>query len=311
MKYKQQGGMCLSAFSLGTVQLGMTYGISNTVGKPSTEQAFRMLDRAMELGVNHLDTSNDYGNSEQVIGQWLRANAQKPRPMITTKVGHLSFESEAKLEQQIRRQIEDSLKRLNLSQIPILMLHYFEEYAQQPQWMQRIFSRLKDEKLIVRSGISAYSYHDYGVLADAGFDAVQIPLNLFDWRRIIDGSLDRLAQAHMAVFVRSVFLQGLVFLEPQQVQDDMAFCRPVLTRFRTLCEMFGLKPEELAVSFLLTLPQVTGLVLGCDTIAQVEANAALIDRATTLTANQMEIIRAAFEKIDPRVLNPSCWHTPQ
>ena len=310
MKYKQWNELQISAFSLGTVQLGMAYGISNTTGKPDFEQALQMLNRAMELGVTHLDTSNDYGNSEQVIGQWLHSSCRTRHPLITTKVGHLSFACESQLEQQIRKQVEDSLNRLHLSQLPILMLHYYEEYAQQPQWMQRIFRRLKEEKLIVHSGISAYSHHDYRVIADSGFDAVQIPLNLFDWRRITDGSLDRLAQAGMAVFVRSAFLQGLVFLKSDQLEPQMSFCKPALSHFRELCDAFGMRPEELAVSFLLTLPQVTGLVLGCDTVAQVESNAALMDRAKALTNTQMETIRAAFEDRDPRVINPGCWQKP-
>lgn len=308
MKYKEQRGLRTSFFSLGTVQLGLNYGISNTTGKPSTEQAFAMLDRAMELGVNNLDTSNDYGDSERTIGQWIRTREGKTKPMITTKVGHLQFESEAQLERQIREQVEGCLERLALSQIPILMLHYFEEYAEQPQWMQRIFQKLKDEKLIGYSGIAAYSRHDYGVMADSGFDTVQIPLNLFDWSRIKDGSLDKLAKANVAVFVRSAFLQGLVFRDPDHLEPEMEFCRPVLTRFRELCREFSLKPDELAVSFLLTLPQITGLVLGCDTMAQVESNAALIDRAVELDAKQMAMIEEAFVNTDPRVLNPSCWH---
>ncbi|MCI8525940.1 MAG: aldo/keto reductase [Oscillospiraceae bacterium] len=306
MKYKEQQGMRVSVFSLGTVQLGMNYGIANTSGKPSHEQAFAMLDRAAELGVNHLDTSNDYGDSEQTIGQWLRTREEKPQ--ITTKVGHFAMESEAGLEQEIRGQVEGCLRRLSLPAIPVLMLHDFEEYARHPDWMRRIFRKLKDEKLIVRSGISAYSRHDYGVIAQSGFDCVQIPLNIFDWNRISDGSLDKLAQAGMAVFVRSAFLQGLVFRDPARLEPEMEFCRPTLEKFRALCEKYGLRPEELAVSFLLSLPQITGLVLGCETIAQVEANAALMDRTVELSQAQMQEIEAAFRDTDPKVLNPARWH---
>ena len=308
MIYKEHQGMRISTFSLGTVQLGVNYGISNTSGKPTQEQAFAILDRAMELGVNHLDTANDYGDSERVIGQWMRTRAPEQRPMVTTKVGHLCFDSEAALEKDIRAQTEGCLERLNLQRIPVLMLHNFEEYAREPQWMQRIFQKLKDEKLIEKSGISAYSRHDYGVMAASGFDAVQIPLNIFDWGRIVDGSLAKLAQAGMTVFVRSAFLQGLVFRDPERLEPEMEFCRPVLEKFRALCQDYSLRPEELAVSFLLTLPEVTGLVLGCETAAQVEANAALMDRTVQLSKEQMDRIEAAFRDTDPRVLNPSCWH---
>lgn len=308
MKYKEHQRMRISTFSLGTVQLGVPYGISNTSGKPTQEQAFSILNRAMELGVNHLDTSNDYGDSERVIGQWLRTRQPEARPMVTTKVGRLCFDSRLALERDIRSQVEGCLERLNLQRIPILMLHNFEEYARAPQWMQPIFRALKDEHLIEKSGISAYSRHDYGVMAASGFDAVQIPLNIFDWGRILDGSLRKLNEAGMAVFVRSAFLQGLVFRDPARLEPEMAFCRPTLEKFRALCKAYSLRPEELAVSFLLTLPEVTGLVLGCERVEQVEANAALMDSTVQLSEAQMRQIEETFRDTDPRVLNPSCWH---
>ena len=308
MKYKESHGLQISAFSLGTVQLGLNYGISNTSGKPTTEQAFAILDRAMALGVNHLDTSNDYGDSERTVGSWLQTRAEDRRPLVTTKIGHLCLDSEAALEKDVRAQVEGCLERLGLTQIPVLMLHNFEEYAARPEWMQRIFRKLKDEHLIRMSGISAYSRHDYDVMAASGFDAVQIPLNIFDWGKLLDGSIQRLAAAGLAVFVRSAFLQGLVFRDPEKLEPEMAFCRTTLEKFRALCADFGLQPAELALSFLLTLPEVTGLVLGCETVAQVESNAALIDSTVRLTDAQMEAVRAAFQDTDPRVLNPSCWH---
>lgn len=307
MKYREHQGWKISTFSLGTVQLGLNYGISNTRGKPSLEQAFAILDRAVELGVNLLDTANDYGDSERTIGAWLSHRRGLEQPKVATKIGHLCFDSEQVLEQDIRSQIYGCMERLNLSKIPVLMLHNFEEYARKPQWIRQIFQKLKDEDIIERSGVSAYSHHDYGVAAQSGFDCIQVPLNIFDWRRIKDGSLERLSQGGVAVFVRSVFLQGLVFRDPEQLEPEMAWCRPVLSQFRTLCQEFGMRPEELAVSFLLTLPQISGLVLGCETVEQVEANANLVNSARKLTAGQMAEIERAFLNTDPRVLNPSCW----
>ena len=71
MKYVQAKGLDLSAFALGTVQLGLTYGLGEHAAKPTEEAAFAILDRAVDLGVNTLDTANNYGDSEAVIGRWL------------------------------------------------------------------------------------------------------------------------------------------------------------------------------------------------------------------------------------------------
>ena len=57
MKYVETHGLKMSAFQLGTVQLGMEYGLGER-NKPSEERGFQILDRAMELGVNTLDTGD-------------------------------------------------------------------------------------------------------------------------------------------------------------------------------------------------------------------------------------------------------------
>ena len=86
MKYVQAKGLNLSAFALGTVQLGIEYGLGEHSAKPTEEAAFAILDRAVDLGVNTLDTANNYGDSEAVIGRWLtkRKADGKKLPYILT-----------------------------------------------------------------------------------------------------------------------------------------------------------------------------------------------------------------------------------
>ena len=64
MKYVQAKGLDLSAFALGTVQLGIEYGLGEHAAKPTEEAAFAILDRAVDLGVNTLDTANNYESCE-------------------------------------------------------------------------------------------------------------------------------------------------------------------------------------------------------------------------------------------------------
>lgn len=61
----------ISKMTLGTVQLGLNYGIANNEGKPDEEKAFRILDSALASGVNCIDTAAIYGDSEKVIGKYL------------------------------------------------------------------------------------------------------------------------------------------------------------------------------------------------------------------------------------------------
>ena len=309
MKYVQAKGLDLSAFALGTVQLGIEYGLGEHAAKPSEEAAFAILDRAVDLGVNTLDTANNYGDSEAVIGRWLtkRRAEGKKLPYIVTKVGPLKHGSYDILRDDVMYQLEGCMKRLCIDKLDIFMLHDYEDYANDRDAMQKIFAEIKSQGLYDYSAISAYSRHDYGVIAESGFDATQIPINVFDWGQIENGGMQKLADSGMMIFTRSVFLQGLVFHTPEDLDPRMDFCFPYLNRFIELYKEFELSPAALALSFVLSLPGVTQAVMGCDTADQVESNCNLFDQTIKLTQEQMDKLHDAFRGIDPRVINPGTW----
>lgn len=310
MKYVNRKGLDLSVFSLGTVQLGKRYGLGTDADKPSEETAFHMLDTAMELGVNNLDTANNYGDSEKVIGRWLakRRAEGKELPWVVTKIGPFDQSNPTALRDDILRQAEKCLETLGVDTIDCLMFHGFEDYATDAETAGKTLNDLKAQGVCNMTAISAYSRHDYGVIADSGFDATQIPLNIFDWNQIENGGIEKLNRSGMMIFCRSVFLQGLVFHTPEDLDPQMSFCFPYLRKFNDLCKEFSLSPAALALSFVLSVPGVTTAVMGCDTVKHVESNCALFDQTVTLTQAQLDKLHDAFRGIDPRVINPGMWY---
>ena len=307
MKYSEKRDLKLSLFQLGTVQLGMNYGITGNTEKPKREYAFSILDKALELGVNAIDTANNYGDSEAVIGEWLSRVENDKRPAVITKIGPFDHSSEKTLRDDIFLQAEKCRETLGIDCIDMLMIHNFEDYKRNPEVVKNAFFELRDRGVIKYTAISAYSEDDYGLIAKSGFDAVQIPLNIFDHYQIENGGIKALKDAGMHIFARSVFLQGLVFMTPETVDPRMDFVIPYLEKFRSLCEEFGMEPEALAVSFVVSLPGITGLALGCQSPEQVIDNASLIDKIRTLTDGEMKKIRETFLNIDKRVINPRLW----
>lgn len=309
MKYFELDGKKLSSFQLGTVQLGMKYGLGVDSDKPSEETAFKMLDRAMEMGVNNLDTANNYGDSQKVIGHWLlRQKAEgKELPFIITKIGPLKHGSYDILRDDVLFQTEGCRKELSMETLDCLMLHDFEDYEKDADALRKIFEEMKRDGMYRVSGISAYSRHDYGMIAESGFDVTQIPLNVFDWTRIDDGGIRKIADAGMKIFARSTFLQGLVFHTPEDLDPRMAFCIPTVKRWNELCKEFDMEPSVLAMSFILSVPGITCAVLGCDTEKHVELNCEMMDKVKELTKEQMEILHEAFKDTPANVLNPGVW----
>jgi len=307
MKYVEKKGFKLPVFSLGTVQLGCDYGLGEFREKPDAAYAFSLLDRALDQGVNLLDTANNYGESEKVIGHWLKTLDMKNRPLIVTKIGPFDHSSEEALRADIRRQTQKCMEDLGVLQIDILMVHIYKDFEKNPITIKQVFDEMKAEGLIHCTGISLYSEHDYKEVAKAGFDAVQIPINIFDWRQINNGGIQALEDAGAIVFARSVFLQGLIFLERSEIDSRMDFCLPYVDAFHSLCKEFNMNPAVLATSFVLSIPGISSLVLGCQRIEQLDENCALMEKTRLLTSEEMEKIRATFSDVDPRLLDPRCW----
>lgn len=308
MKYSDIKGAKISAFSLGTVQLGYNYGINNSTGKPTKESAFAILDEAIRCGVNCFDTSDDYGDSERIIGEWIAERKTVP-DYLTTKLSsaNLDHSSLEALRKSVREGVARRKETLHVDCIPVLMLHDYADYAADRENMKLVFRELKEAGDIRFCGISAYSNDDYEDIAASGFDAVQIPLNIFDQRKIRDGGIQSLADHGMMIFIRSVYLQGLVFKNPENLDERMSFCREPLERFGVLCREFDMNSAQMCMSFLLSVPGTTGLVLGCERPEQVTENAALVNGTKAFTREEMARISAEFENIDERVINPRMW----
>ncbi len=306
MKYVNKKDLSMSVFSLGTVQLGTNYGMVGKTEKPTEEYAHAILNAAMESGVNMLDTANNYGDSERVIGSWLKTYTGE-KPLIVTKIGRFDHSSKEALRADIRAQTEACLKSLGVDTIDILMAHYYWDYIQDPEVVKEEFARLKKEGLARLTAISLYSEDDYHVIAGAGFDAVQIPLNIFDQERILDGGIKAMADAGMAIFTRSVFLQGLVFMDPENLMPHMSFLKDTLVKFRSLAKEFDMAPEVLAVSYVLSVEGVSSVALGCQTPEQIKANADMVDKARHLTDAEMKKITETFKDIDRSIIDPRNW----
>lgn len=310
MKYIKESELTLSRFSLGTVQLGMEYGLGEYSQKPSEEKAFSILDTAMECGIDNLDTANNYGDSDAIIGRWLqkRKSEKKALPWIVTKIGPLKHGNSNILRDDILYQTEGCIKKLGTDALDCLMLHDFEDFEQDADIISKVFNDLKAEGVCKKIALSVYSRHDYGMVAQSGFDGVQIPLNVFDWGQIENGGIEKIAKSKMMIFVRSVFLQGLVFKTPESLQPKMSFCAPYLKKYLELCDEFSLAPDVLALSYVLSVPGVTTAVMGCDTEKQVVSNCELFDKTVKLSQNQLELLHNAFSNIDKKVINPGAWN---
>jgi aryl-alcohol dehydrogenase-like predicted oxidoreductase len=310
MQKRNGGRPGLSKLTLGTVQLGMPYGIHNREGMPSEESSFELLKYAWDGGVASYDTASAYGLSEIVLGKFFKGK----QPLITTKI-HLKpepYSDGSQIEHTMRGLIESSLERLGMRSVPILMLHNTDVMEHFGEPITASFRKMRKEGLIGQAGISVGGNTEaeyrilWDFLRDETYEAVQLPMNVLDHRPLVNGCLDMLAGAGKTVFVRSVFLQGLLYMKDEELPAKLEEARSPLAALRELSERYGVPLPQMAVSFIRDLEGVHSLVIGAETKEQVKDNLALVE-GPAIPERLREEIALRFRDVPEKVVTPVMW----
>lgn len=277
IKHTSVNGLLLPKMTLGTVQLGMRYGVANQTGQPLLHAAFGLLQAAREGGVNAFDTARVYGESEAVLGKYFASNGLEDTIVVTKfRIDANSGVSPVEVERQVVCSVETSLEQLGLESLHFLLAHNPDDLVQYGGAVNRALKSLQHRGLVGHTGASVYTAQQVdAILAQPWHTAIQIPINALDTRLVRGGHLGRLQAAGFIVFVRSVFLQGLLFLK--KFPPDLAVASPFVQKLHRLSEAANREVADLALSYVRDLPGVTSLVLGAETSEQVRKNIHLMD----------------------------------
>ena len=117
-------GLTVSALGLGTVEIGLPYGIGvDTL--PSDKEAERILKTAVDLGITYFDTARGYGVAEERLGKF--GISRTDGVVVGTKCAQFLEKGEdprgAELEKKIRIEVEESLRLLKVDSLQLLQLH--------------------------------------------------------------------------------------------------------------------------------------------------------------------------------------------
>ena len=271
----------ISKFTLGTVQLGMNYGMANQKGQPSLEEAFEVLDTAWNVGVRSLDTAVAYGDSEKVIGKYL--SEEKKPYFVASKFSLKSDDVEAQLKLQV-----DHTKQ-HLGNVDLYMFHSAEQLRTYGEKVEDSLLMLKDAGFTKSLGASIYEQRDIEtVLSHEWLTAIQLPMSILDTRIIESGLLEELQKRKIQVLVRSVFFQGLLCMD--KAPEKFEFMESYINELREVAKTEQMTLKELAISFIRDLPAVSSVVLGCESAAQVRDNSLMMACNEISTQGKKQIL---------------------
>ena len=283
--------------ALGTVQFGLDYGVANAAGRISPEDAKSILQLAFGSGMDTLDTAIAYGESEAVLG---RLGVQSWK--VVTKLPAVP-EGCADTSNWVRLNIQESLKRLGVSQLYGLLLHRPNQLLERAgPALFGALQALKADGLISKIGVSVYDTEELDQLFQKyRFDLIQAPFNILDRKLVDSGWAARLKAGGVEVHTRSAFLQGLLLMPEEKRPSKFDRWRPIWQEWTRWLKHYHLSPVQACVQFAVAERKVDRVLVGVDTSMQLKE---IIQAAN----GQISNLPSFPPLLDQRLVNPAAWN---
>ena len=292
-----------SRLVLGTAQLCMDYGIANATGQPVYDTAKSIVQEAWKSGICEFDTAQAYGQSERVLGRVFKDLGIADEVRVITKFATDVDHSD---RAALNKALEISLNSLGVESLYGLMLHREDMLDLWEKGLEENLMDIVDSSRVEHIGISVYSPEKaVQALNTDGISMVQLPTNVMDRRFEKAGVFQLADDVGKTIYIRSIFLQGLLLMSPDTLPEHMRFADTVLKRLNSLAQDIGLNIKELCIGYVKNAFPYARLIFGAETLEQVREN---LKFWTVVWPNGLtQKIQAEFEDVDEMILNPSLW----
>lgn len=281
--------------ALGTAQFGMDYGINNQRGKIPEKEVFDILYEASSSGIDTLDSAYAYGNSEAVIGNFIR-ESKKDLKIIS--------KSPNKESGEIEEIFHSSLKKLNVKAFYGYLIHSFDHYRKYPE-IWDLLNKLKSNEKIEKIGFSLYytSELDYILENNLNIDIIQVPYSIFDQR--FARYFQELRSKDVEIHVRSVFLQGLVFRNPCELDNYFLKIKDKLVNLNLLSSEQNIPVVALCLNFAVLNKSIDKIVVGVDSLNNLKEIVSSLDYHRDVRNIISKLFR--FKEEDENMILPFNW----
>lgn len=291
-------GLKVSRVGLGTAALGMAYGLE--ARQLEVKEAERLLDHAVGMGVNLLDTAPSYGESEELVGRVLEGCVDEV--VVATKVTPMPAALGG--GQAVRLRVEASLRALRREALDVVQVHCPPSGLGPDARTTEELVRLREAGMIRSLGASVYGAPAAEEVVRSGyFDCLQVAWNVVD-RRMEDQLLPEAEQQEMGVIARSVLLKGALTERYRELPEHLAALKERARELEEKAAEAGLELAELAWRYVLGAGQAV-LLSGASSVEELERTWAWVEKGA-LPEELMEGIRA-MAPLEEAMVNPGLW----
>ena len=287
--------LSVSKLGLAAAQFGLDgMGASPRARSPEVE-ARDILNIAARARLSVLDVSGNYGRAEQVLGELI----PRPVPFRVT----LSAARADRGPDYVEAEARAALRRLGLERADAIIVSSPSElFGPHGAAVWDRLARLRDEGLFAKIGVAAHASDDpVGVARRFKPDILQAPASLLDQRLLADGSLARIAGLGIEVQLRSIFLNGLLFLPPDRVPAQLKGASGRLSKVRRMIAEGRSDPLQAALGFALSRVEASAVLVGVTSAAELSAVVA----AASSPPPDLDWDDMAID--DPVALDPRRW----
>ena len=251
----------MNDFIIGTANFGKKYGVVDSP-KLEIKEVFKILHIASERGINLLDTSIAYGNSEFMIGQFHKNNFNKKFKVITkTPVNLSSYDSPNVF---IKKFFDSALKRLNIDQIETILIHNIDDFFRgKKEEIIDTLNQIKETGKVNKIGISIYNKMQFQEIIKYFIpEVVQLPLSILDQRVIENGVINEIKSLGCEIHSRSIFLQGLLLCKYEQIPKKLKLILKKIKQLEELSKELGYSKLQLGLNFINSIDNIDFKIVG-------------------------------------------------
>lgn len=280
--------------AIGTAQFGIPYGIANQDGQVHGDEINNILDLAWENGIDTLDTAKVYGRSEEIIGNYLKKRPENFWNIITKLSDG---------EKNISDQIQNSFEKLTI--LPTIVMAHSTALFLDDEF-QKELSDAKEKQVISKVGISLYNASEINQVMESTLkpDVIQLPMNMLDTQLYRCGILEQLDEKGVEIHVRSAFLQGLFYLPDADLKNRFGDALLYINKLKCIAEKAVLTLAELSLLWLVSLEEVSKVIIGMDNVDQLKAHLETLKKSVGPDVFE-EALSIHYE--NETILNPSLW----
>ncbi len=311
MKRRQLGktGIEVSEIAFGGVEIGMPYGLDAAGGAdmPPEAESVRLLQTALDRGINFFDTARLYGKSERIMGKAFAGRRQEV--VIATKCRTFrdsdgTFCPDSRLKQLVEDSLEESLKALGTDYVDVYMLHQADAEILAHPLIAEIFAGLKARGVIRATGASVYDPEETAQAISSGnWDVIQLPFNLLNQSHA--ASFESAREKGTGIVVRSVLMKGLLGGRGQNLHPALREVEAYIGKYRGYTG--GPYPDlpALATRFVLSFGEVSSVLVGIDKMEYLEAALTTTHYPDLSDSLRDELVGLAYP--EPDFLNLHRW----